>query len=741
MNSVSDRESPRKNAFGTLGGVFCPSILTIFGLIMFMRANHVIGNAGVPKSLFILCVASGITFLTGLSISGISSNTPVRGGGAYFLISRVLGPGFGTAIGMALFLAQALSVPLYILGFTEALTASFPGLQPWFLGLALTVLVVLFALAWGGAGWIIKLQYVILAVLLGAIASFLTGAWQCFDLEIFRGNLEAHYQEGENLWTIFAVYFPAVTGIMAGVNMSGDLRDPARSIPLGTLAAVVFGFVVYGVQIVLCGGMAPHDQLIAEPYMLLVSNAVFGLGWLVAAGVFCATISSAIGSNLGAPRVLQAVGRDRALAVLRPFALGTAKGDEPRRALIVTFLIGFVTLLAAGRGDGGRGLNMVAAVVTMVFLYTYGMTNLAALVESLGANPSFRPRFRFFHWSTALVGGVACVLVAFMINAAAAFVALLLIAGLFYTVRNREMTDAYGDARRGFIYSRVSDNLIKLAAMPPHPKNWRPTMLVFSGNPHQRMSLVLYARWLGQQSGIVSLVHLLEGDLGDIADELDAERERLAQFVSDHELNVFPEVVALSDFDRDLSVFLQAYSIGPIKPNVVLLGWPQDPERMGPYLRHIETIQKLGMSVLVHVDHGMLPGPGRKRIDCWWRGQRNGSLMVILAHLLMLNHDWGHTQLRLLRLVQTEGQGEEARQGLEEIIGGARVEADVEVVVSKKPFAEILRERSADATLIMLGLGRVQDTSETFFRRFQEALAGMPSAMFVYSSGEADLQA
>ena len=741
MSSVSEAAPPRKNAFGTFGGVFCPSILTIFGLIMFMRANHVIGNAGVPRSLFILCVSSGITFLTGLSISGISSNTPVRGGGAYFLISRVLGPGFGTAIGVALFVAQALSVPFYILGFTEAFTASFPAFQPFFLAIALGVLAVLFALTWVGAGWVIKLQYVILGLLVGAIAVFLAGAWQSFDLDVFRGNLEPHYQEGESLWTIFAVYFPAVTGIMAGVNMSGDLKEPARSIPVGTLAAVVLGFLVYGIQIVLCGGLATHEQLVAEPYRLLVSNAVLGLGWLVAAGVFCATISSAIGSNLGAPRVLQAVGRDRTLAVLRPFARGTTKGDEPHRALIITFVIGLVTLLAAGRGDGGKGLNLVAAVVTMVFLYTYGMTNLAAFVESLGANPSFRPRFRFFHWSTALVGGIACVLVAFMINAVAAFVALLLIAGLFCTVRNREMSNAYGDARRGFVYSRVSDNLIKLAAMPPHPKNWRPTMLVFSGNPHQRMSLVQYARWLGQQSGIVSLVHLLEGELDIIADDLVGERERLTQFISDHELNVFPEVIAVNDFDRDLSIFLQAYSIGPIKPNVVLLGWPQDPERMGPCVRHIETIQNLGMSVLVHVDHGMLPGPGRKRIDCWWRGERNGSLMVILAHLLMLNHDWERTRLRLLRLVQTEEQSEAARSGLSDILGGARIEAEVDVVVSKKPFADVLKERSSDATLIMLGLGGVQGAGKEFFHRFQDALDGMPSALFVYSSGEADLHA
>ena len=729
------------HAFGMFGGVFTPSILTIFGLIMFMRANYVVGNAGVVRSLFILALASGITFLTGLSISAISTNTPVSGGGAYFLISRVLGPGFGTAIGLALFLAQAISVPFYILGFVEALTTSFSIPVPP-LVLCLVTLALLFGLAWTGADWAIKVQYFVLAALALAIAVFLVGAGTRFSSETFRANLGAHFVQNQTVWTMFAIYFPAVTGIMAGVNMSGDLKDPSRAIPMGCLLAVVVGFVVYAAQIVLCGGMASAGDLRANPFGLLLQNAWFGMAPLVIVGVFCATISSAIGSILGAPRVLQALARDRTIKLMNPFAAGVGRANEPRRALVVTLVISVITLLLTARQTGGGGLNLVASVVTMVFLYTYGMTNLAAFVESFGANPSFRPRFRFFHWGTGLVGALACVWTAVQINAGAAVLAFAFLAILFLLANRGDMGVEYGDARRGFMYQRLRNLLFSLESMPVHPKNWRPTIMVLSGNPLARLSLITYARWLGMNCGIVTVVSVLVGELADLAEEKRAELDRLKRFITDNELDVFPEVVVMRDFDRDLSVFLQAQSVGPIKPNMVLVGWARDGERLTPYLRHLRTVASLGKSIVVVIDRGMLPTKSRKRIDCWWRGQQNGALMVILAHLLMQNTEWGRTDLRLLRQVEANGDVAAARKELEQICVAARIEAEIAVPVSTQPFAQVLREQSEDATLIFLGLSipGVEDERE-FHRATEEMLVNMPTTLMVHSSGEAELQA
>ena len=342
--------------FGTFGGVFTPSILTILGAIMFLRAGFVVGEAGVLRAVVILVMSTAITYLTSLSIGAVSTNMQVRGGGAYFLISRVLGPEFGGAIGIVLFVAQALSVPFYILGFAEALAASVPALAPYFTLVALTAALLLFGVAYVGAGWSIRVQYVIMAVLGLSIVAFMGGALSLYDPATFSANLGTGYTQiagasgataqSYTFWSVFAIYFPAVTGILAGVNMSGDLKDAARSIPKGTLAAISVGLVIYLVQILILGGAFDRGELIARPFEILRDNALWGTGILVVAGVFAATLSSALGSYLGAPRILQAVARDKLLRPLQAFARGSAQGDEPRPALVLTGLI--TGLLAQG---------------------------------------------------------------------------------------------------------------------------------------------------------------------------------------------------------------------------------------------------------------------------------------------------------------------------------------------------------------------------------------------------------
>jgi amino acid transporter len=364
--SDTAKQSTTRNRFGTFGGVFTPAILTILGVIMFMRANFVVGQAGVLGALSILVLAKTITLLTTSSIGAISTNMRVRGGGAYFLISRVLGVEFGGAIGIALFFALALSVPFYILGFAEALVRSYPFLVPHFQIITLGTAVVLFSLAYFGAGWVIKTQYIIMAFLFLAILAFLGGALVHFSFDTLQQNLFPEYSPTDltdsstplfTYWAIFAIYFPAVTGIDAGVNMSGDLKDPGHSIPRGTLAAVGVGFLVYFAQIIVFGGAFERQALIAAPYKLLHDSAIFGWSLLVTLGVVAAALSSALGSYLGAPRVLQAVSRDRILNFLRFFSKGSKKGNEPRRALLLTCAITIGVLLWAGNESGGRALT------------------------------------------------------------------------------------------------------------------------------------------------------------------------------------------------------------------------------------------------------------------------------------------------------------------------------------------------------------------------------------------------
>jgi amino acid transporter len=730
------------NQFSTFAGVFTPSILTILGVIMFLRAGYVVGEAGIINTILILCLAEIISLLTAISMSAIATNTPVAGGGAYFLISRALGPQFGGAIGLALFLAQALSVPFYILGFTNSLVASFPSLSAWFVPIALGTAAILFAVNIISSGFAIRVQYVVMTMLALAIVSFLGGALLLFDPALFQANLNPSYTKPAiGFWTVFAIYFPAVTGILAGVNMSGDLKDPARSLVRGTMAAIGVGFVIYLLEIILSGGSQQREDLVAQPFEMLVKNALWGTGFLVMGGVFAATISSAVGSFLGAPRVLQALARDRIFPALGIFGRGSKDKDEPRFGLILTLGLTFVVILLLGGGDSMAAFDMIAAIVSMFFLCTYGMINFAAFVESFGANPSFRPRFRFYHWTTSILGAIACLMVMILIDALAATVAILVIAGIYAYLSRRVFRSAFGDARLGFQYALVVRALQKLRQMTPHAKNWRPTFLVMAGNTQTHMVLIKYAVWMEGGRGLVTAAQVISGDLETYAARVKSLREAMDTFLRNNELAVFPEVVFAEDMDEGIRTLVQAHSIGPLKPNTVLFGWPRSAERAEVMFRNVWSIAAMGKSVVVVAEKG-LPSEERtrRRIDIWWRGQQNGSLMATLAHLIIQNWEWRDSYIRVLRVIGDAAGRDSSRQAVRKLVEAARIRAEPRVIVSAEPFGDVLRSHSAKADVIFLGMQPSEDeTSAQLYGRISELLADMPTTILVHSSGEADV--
>ncbi len=735
-----------KNQFGTFGGVFTPAILTILGVIMFMRANFVVGQAGIIGALLILLIAKSITFTTSLSISAISTNMPVRGGGAYFLISRVLGAEFGGAIGIALYFALALSVPFYILGFAEALIRSLPELAPHFQAITLGAAIILFTLAYVGAGWAIKTQYLIMSFLFLAIFAFLGGAIQHFSTATFAANLAPGFTaispdspQGADysFWIIFAIYFPAVTGIDAGLNMSGDLKNPARAIPHGTLAAVGLGFTIYLIQIILVGGAYPRETLIATPYELLKDNALFGLSFFVTLGVIAATLSSALGSYLGGPRVLQAVARDRLLGPFSYFAKGTAKGDEPRRALLLTFAMTLMVLLWAGNSTGGGALNVMAAIITMFFLYSYGMINLSAFIEDFGGNPSFRPQFRFFHWATALAGFLGSLAVALLINWLAAAIAVILIALFLWHLKTRHLKAKFGDARRGFIFHSTRTNLLRLERMEESPKNWRPTLLIFSGNPSEREILVTYASWLEAKRGLVYLAYILVGDFDDLVSRRTGALLQLSKYCEDKSIEAFPTVVVSPSVDEGINMLLQAATIGPIRPNLAVFGWSRDPERFDGYIRQLLVSTALKIN-LVLINAAKLPAPEEsRRIDVWWRGKKNGALMLMLAHLLTENWEWHDAEIRLLRVVPEEVGRQPAEDALRAMLQKARVAAVSHVIASQRPFVEILQEESTRTACTIIGLELPEsETDYAWYQRYEMMISKVPATILVHSVEE-----
>ncbi|MEO8440697.1 MAG: amino acid permease [Spartobacteria bacterium] len=722
------------NKFGTFGGVFTPSTLTILGVIMFLRFGLVVGEAGVIQALIIVLVAKLITTLTALSVSGLATNTRVRGGGAYYLISRSLGVEFGGAIGVVFFLAQAVSVALYVIGFTEAFLNLFPALGLSGRTVGTIVNVVIFACVYVGAGWAIKVQFGILAILILALGSFFTGAIPAMSEAMLRANLHPAYSPGGGFFVMFALFFPAVTGIMAGVNMSGDLKNPARSIPRGTLAAIGFTAVVYLAMAIVFGASTPRNALLERPLVILdVARSPL----LINAGIFAATLSSALGSMMGAPRIMQALARDNIFPRLRPLALGSGASNEPRRATVLTLLIAQVAIVF---GD----LNAIAPIITMFFMVTYGTINLACFYESATRNPSYRPSFKLSHWSTALLGAIGCVAAMLLLDPLWALIGIGAMAFLKWWIARKEIRAAWGDVRSGAAFEQARRALLKLEETRYHPKNWRPIVLALSGGAWQRNHLAQYGAWLTAGRGILILAQVMDDSGKDPQERRDEEEVRLRKFIAEEELQAFPAVVLEPDLINGVESLVECCGIGGIRPNTVLLGWAERLERRARFCQVLRRVDQLGRSALVIYcpdEEKRLAAAPRGSIDIWWKGGRNGALMLLLAHMLGQNSEWRNHPIRLVFTVATDAETEKAREQLNKLREAARVKAEIEIVVGEDSRTA-LQTCSQEAALVLTGFEPPEESDElAALERMRAEIGELRRVILVNSAGGHSLSA
>ena len=733
MSPTRNKDEAATARFGTFGGVFTPCTLTILGVIMFLRLGQVVGRAGIWQALAIILLANLITLLTSLSLSAIATNTRVRGGGAYYLISRSLGVEFGGAIGVVFFLAQAIAVAMYVVGFTEACAAAFPALAGSPRVVATIVNVVVLVCVYVGAGWAIKVQYGILAILVLALVSFFGGALSQASPALLEENLHPASMGGAGFFAVFALFFPAVTGIMAGANMSGDLKDPGRMIPRGTLAAVAVTAAVYLTMAVVLGASCQRDVLLGN------NNIVRDTAWMpaaITAGIFAATLSSALSSMMGAPRILQALARDDVFRSLGFFATGSGQHGEPRRAILLTFLIAQACVLL---GD----LDTIAPLITMAFLITYGTLNLATYVESVTNNPSYRPRFRFSHWLTALLGGVACLAVMFLIAPLWATVAILLMASLYRFVSIREIRARWGDVRSGVVFERARRSLLTLEDEEYHPKNWRPVVLALSGAGWQRTHLAVYGHWLTAGHGVLTLGQVIHGDVEAMTERRHNQEQVVRSFIQEEQLQAFPAVVVAPYLSDGIESLVQCHGLGHFQPNTVLLGWPSDPDRAEQFGSILRVVAGLGRSVVVFrgLDESEDPWQvPRGTIDVWWRGKANGPLMLLLAHLLTTNPGWRKREIRLLRVASAEAAREEMTRHLETLIESSRIRATAQVIISDD-VSQAIQQTSRHAAVAILGFEAPAETSEVAFYQTMKRITGdLPRVIFVDSAGGVELE-
>ena len=744
-------QSKKGYHFSTFGGVFLPSILTILGVVMFMRLGTIVGEMGILGALGILLFSESIAVATGLSISSISTNTPVLSGGPYFLISRSLGPGFGSSIGLTYYVSQSLAVPFYVIGFTEAVVTVLPSLEPLQFWVSIVPLVLLFGIAMIGADWAIRAQYVIFGILGISIVVIILGALASGpSADQMYANLRA--VQGKRLDVLvfaasFAVFFPAVTGFLAGVNMSGDLEDARKSIPRGTLWAIAAGFVIYFVEILLFGASWDRNLLIKNAYGVLVRSAPFHTGFLIFAGMAAATLSSALGTLIGAPRILQAFAADKILPFLNIFARGRGRRNDPVSAMWLTLFISIATIWW-GTQSPGNTLNAVAELVTMFTLCTYAIINISAAVEDFAANPSFRPKFHLFHWTIGCYGAIACFAAALFIDALCFLAAFVVVAVLFLIVRRRVLASTFGDARRGYYFEHIRRYLLRLDSMPADTKNWRPQILILAGAEKKHQSLIRYGSLLNNERGILSVARIMAvpQENGNVEQKRRQAFQEMRKMSAETGVAFFPQVIATadeSDFDRALNILLQSHSFDPLAPNIVLSGWPVNQERVEAFCSNLLTVRRLKMNSLLLInpptEEEDEPRPGPGPIDIWWRGRRNGSLMLILAHLLTCNRNWNKTPIRLIRMASSD-QRQEAESELRELAESARIETQNVIVTDEVSFGTAFARYSSNASAIFLGFVTPQPADfQEFHARITGQLADMPMTFLVSSSGDTDI--
>ena len=723
---------PRKPAegygFGWFKGVYTPSILTIFGVVMYLRFGWVLGNLGLPRTILLVLFANMITMLTALSLSALATNMKVGGGGAYFIISRSLGVEPGAAIGLPLFLAQALGVSFYIAGFAEALGGVFPGLEPTATGIV--TLVALSVLAWTSADLALKSQFFIMAAIGVSLISFFTGhtvpSPEPGSLPVPPGAL--------GFWAVFAVFFPAVTGIEAGISMSGDLRNPAKALPLGTLAAVTTGLLVYlAIPVYLDFMVQDRALLLVNP---LIMRDVARFGSLIVLGVWGASLSSAMGALLGAPRTLQALARDGVMP--RFLGRGFGKGNDPRIATGLVFCIALGGILAGN-------INVIAPVLTMFFLTSYGFLNFSAGVENLIGSPTWRPQFRI-SWVPSILASAACATAMLMIDAGATILALLVCGSIYFLLKRRKMKARWGDLRSGILMLLARFSLYRLAERGTDERSWKPNILVLSGPPAQRWYLVDLAEAIAGKSCLVTVAMVLPEGSPD--ERVQSAQEALRDNLRRQQVDALVKTVTARDPYQGGRDLINTYGFGPMVPNTILVGASREESRFADYAQLIMQAGRRRRNLVIALEgSGIQPREGPGRIDVWWRGRgQNAGFMLALAHLIGKSQRWKGVNLRINTAVGGELEREGTERHLKTLLQNSRLNAEYRIhsLGGAGPL-ETVRLQSSDARLVFLGLrppepGEDPESYSAYYGNILRDTGGLPLTAMVLASETVDFQ-
>lgn len=702
----------KRKKYGAFGGVFTPSILTILGVIMYLRLGWVTGVAGLWGVIAIVVLAHIISITTGLSISSIATDKKIKAGGIYYLLSRSLGLPMGGSIGITLFIATALSISLYIVGFTDNFL-SLPFIanllnitEVSLFHVRITgsiVLIILVIIGLISTETAIKTQFLILGAIFLSIISIVLGILVFNTDPVSTDILIATPSREFSFVEIFAIFFPAVTGFTAGVAMSGDLKDPKKDIPRGTLFAIAVGFIVYIGMALLFYYYVDNDLLVND-YNFLVKVA--WIPFLVIAGIWGATLSSALGGILGGPRILQAVAMDRIIP--RILGKGHGKNKEPRNALVFTFILAELGVLI---GD----LNIIAGIVSMFYLTAYGFINISFALEKW-ASTDFRPSFNIPIW-VGVLGFLATFFIMIQLDVISMMGAMIILVIIYYIIRKKQLRLAMGDVWQSVGASLLRKILTKLDHAKVVERNWRANILLFSGGRSNRPHLIQFAKYLVGKHGMISNFDLVLNSTSKVL------FPRHKQTIPEDEINeadegVFSRRQECSNIYAGIKSISATYGFSGVEPNTVVLGWARQTEDPVGFAQMLKYLSDLDLNIVL-LDYDESTGFGEyKQIDIWWRGgSNNGNLVLSLIKFIRLSYEWRNVTVRLMIINNDKLKEKKIIRDTKRVLDKMRMEAEIRIINNeqKMPVNQVIKTESAEADLIFLGIADVQEGREMEF--------------------------
>lgn len=724
---------------GTIMGVIFPCTANILGVLLFLRLPWIVGKAGILQGFLLVLVCCACTFITSLSLSAIATNGKILGGGSYYLISRSLGPAIGAGVGLCFYMANSIGAAMYLMGTVEAWEIAQPGSQIVGVGDINNIRVTSLCLLGAallinsiGVKFVSGLGTVFLFTVFIVIFCMYIG---CFtnepSMQNFADNFDAGYTQLQKAFpqdktehsfiSLMALWFPAVTGIMAGSNRSSDLQDPATSIPKGTLTAQLSTSVVYLSFVVLFGCAAPRQMLLDDPFF--AATYAWPIKEVVMYGVMASTIGAGLTSLVSGSRLLSAIASDGTLPILRIFA--ASPGKEPRLALLAS------GLLCAGAIAIGE-LNAVAPILTMFFLMCYTCVNISCVLQKVVQDPNWRPSFRFYHWSVSLLGAVLCVWMMFAINWIYALAAICFCCAIFAYATHGSHEVKWGDGIQGVKFQLAKNFLIRVDKKT-HTKNWRPQILVITASRQSDDVVDDNEALTVEDPRLLDFVSQLKGGrgitiVGAVCEESSkvvgqqsafvavglpqereaAGRESLERIILEHQIKGFSRLVRTTNFNEGVSCLAQIAGLGAFEPNCVLAAWPedwQDQERgelvRARFIHTVQTVVDLQKVMLVAKGLPQFPALQkclRGTIDIWWI-VADGGILLLLPFLLQKHRVWQGCSLRLFALASDEEDPDLVKSELQRYLSDFRLDVQVHVKIVNTTVLKAVSTFTATATV------------------------------------------